>query len=187
MKKMHLVNFVVVLVVLVSATASAQLSDGCGGTSYRVATPTQTAVVYANSNGDPTNVASLRGGIVAARPVSSGDPQIDADNNRTDLQWARVAQQREQQNQRANLELTRIAVQRERNLLGYSLDKQVENRRDRESWSDMISEQLNDANRRSLNNERMEIQKRQQRQHEIESANRSIERATDRLLRQVQR
>jgi|GEM_PF-2762341 len=201
---------VTALVVLVTGSAMAQtvIVHENGGTStwYPVPTATTTVVaqtpvrvyapatvvvasqptppVYASApSGDPTGVADLRSGIVAARPVSSGDPRIDADNNRSDLEWGRLAQQRERDAQRAELEMARLEQQRERDAMRYSLDKQREDQRRVESWSRVVRDQLNDSTRRETERQRAELAQRQQRQRELESASRSVQQLSESIAR----
>lgn len=147
------------------------------------ADPRPVTIVSANNAGDPTGVAQLRQEIVAVRPPSSGDARVDADNNRTDLEWGHLAQQRERDAQRVELERTRLAVQRERELIRLTIERERQNQRAVESWSRVISDQLNSASRRRTERERADLAQRQQRQREVESTSRIIERAAEQWRR----
>ncbi len=88
-------------------------------------------VVGGTTSADPSGVASLRGGIVAARPVPSGNPEVDRDNNQTDLQWGQLAAERERSNQQADLE--RVQIERQ-----YDIQRREESRQTVQTLANVI-------------------------------------------------
>lgn len=114
---------------------------------------------------DPTGTADMRAGVGAARPATTGDPALDREANRSDLEWGR------------------LAAQRERQAMEYELRRQEQNRRAVESVSREIARQREISARAQAQRAREEQYRRRDAQRMAEQA---AARA-DRQLRDAQR
>lgn len=114
---------------------------------------------------DPTGTADMRAGVGAARPASTGDPALDREANRSDLEWGR------------------LAAQRERQAMEYELRRQESQRRALESVSREIARQREISARAQAQRAREESYRRRDAQRMAEMAAARAERQ----LRDAQR